>query len=93
MEIKTGIYKITNKITNKCYVGQSIDIYRRWQEHCRPSSNSIIGKAIRKYGKENFDFEILEEVKNIKDLNEKEAFYISFLIVLYQMVTTLLKNL
>ena len=28
---KIGIYKITNKINNKCYIGQSKDIYKRWK--------------------------------------------------------------
>ena len=26
----TGIYKITNLITEECYIGQSVDIYKRW---------------------------------------------------------------
>ena len=30
---KCGIYKITNKINGKCYIGQSVDIKRRWREH------------------------------------------------------------
>ena len=54
-----GIYKIENLLTHKIYVGQSIHIETRWQEHCRPSSDSVISRAIRKYGKENFSFEIL----------------------------------
>ena len=28
-----GIYKITNKINNKCYIGQSVNVERRWHEH------------------------------------------------------------
>ena len=37
-----GIYKITNKLNNKCYIGQSIHIERRWAEHCFPSKTSQI---------------------------------------------------
>lgn len=70
-----GIYKITNRINGKVYIGQSIHIKRRWQEHCRPSTKSIISDAIKKYGKENFSFEIIEEC-NVEELNEKEAYYI-----------------
>lgn len=56
-----GIYKITNNINNKIYIGQSVHIKRRWAEHCKPSSDSLISKAIKKYGKDNFTFEIIEK--------------------------------
>lgn len=70
-----GIYKIENLINQKIYIGQSIHIEKRWKEHCRPSSNSLIGKAIKKYGKINFSFTVLEECD--KDvLNEREEFFI-----------------
>lgn len=59
-----GIYKITNLFNGKVYIGQSIHIERRWKEHCFFSANSLIGKAIQKYGKQNFSFEILEEVQD-----------------------------
>lgn len=71
-----GIYKIENLLNNKIYIGQSIHIEKRWQEHCKASTNSLIAKAIRKYGKENFSFQILEEVSNITELNELESKYI-----------------
>ena len=70
-----GIYKITNLINGKNYIGQSIHIEQRWLEHCRNSTKSLIGQAIKKYGKENFSFQILEEC-NQNDLNKKESFYI-----------------
>lgn len=70
-----GIYKIENLINHKIYVGQSIHIERRWREHCRPSTRSLISSAIKKYGKENFSFQILEECSR-DELNEKEDFYI-----------------
>lgn len=73
--MSTGIYKIENLLTRKVYIGQSIHIETRWQEHCRPSSDSVIGRAIRKYGKENFSFEILKECKE-EDLNIMEEYYI-----------------
>lgn len=71
-----GIYKITNLYNNKVYIGQSVHIERRWQEHCCNHS-SVISKAIRKYGKENFLFEIIEEC-NIDLLNERENFWINY---------------
>ena len=79
-----GIYCITNLINNKKYIGQSNNIGRRWKEHkenyLRPkdrSYNSPIYQAIRKYGIENFKFEILEEC-NIEELDEKEIYWINF---------------
>ena len=71
-----GIYKITNLINEKVYIGQSIHIERRWQEHCQPSSRSLIGKAIQKYGKEHFTFQVLEECAE-EQLDELEERYIS----------------
>jgi predicted GIY-YIG superfamily endonuclease len=41
-----GIYKIENLINGKIYIGQSIHIEKRWQEHCKASSNSLIAKSI-----------------------------------------------
>lgn len=71
-----GIYKITNLINEKAYIGQSIHIERRWQEHCRLSSRSLIGKAIQKYGKEHFAFQVLEECAE-EQLDELEERHIS----------------
>lgn len=62
--MKKAIYKITNKINGKMYIGQSQHPERRWIEHCSHAKNNTdnypIHLAINKYGKENFDFEILE---------------------------------
>ena len=70
-----GIYKIENLINHKIYVGQSVHIERRWKEHCFPSTNSLISNAIKKYGKENFSFQILEECSE-EELDDKEISYI-----------------
>ena len=74
-----GIYKITNKITNQCYIGQSIDIARRWRAHKQTAENNSIKaplyEAIRQYGLENFNFEILIECQP-KELNALEKDYI-----------------
>lgn len=72
-----GIYKIENLINHKIYIGQSIHIEKRWQQHCQPSANSVIAKAIKKYGKNNFSFQILEECSE-KNLDEKELYYINY---------------
>ena len=56
-----GIYKITNKINGKVYIGQSIDIDTRWRQHCNAKDDFSIHRAIQKYGPENFNFEVLLE--------------------------------
>lgn len=72
-----GIYKITNKINGKFYIGQSNNINRRFQEHITKGQLSRIPLdiAIQKYGKENFLYETLEEC-SIDQLNEKEKYWI-----------------
>lgn len=82
-----GIYKITNDINGKCYIGQSIDIEGRRIAHLcaarnpnTPDYHAQIHQAIRKYGEDNFSFEILAELKSggyDKDiLNNLEKYYI-----------------
>lgn len=80
----TGIYCITNLINGKKYIGQSKTIEKRWNLHKTSSFNSLnsdynnsIHQAIRKYGIDNFKFEVLEECK-IEELDEKEIYWISF---------------
>ena len=78
---KMGIYKITNIITDECYIGQAVDIYKRWNEHCKcglgidtPPGNKLY-KSMQEYGLENFTFELLTECKQT-ELNEKEKYFI-----------------
>ena len=79
---KMGIYKITNSQTGECYIGQAVDIYKRWNQHCKaglgidtPPGNKLY-KAMQDYGLQNFTFEILLEC-NRDELNEKEKYFIS----------------
>lgn len=79
-----GIYKITNLINNKIYIGQSINIEKRWEEHRRSVNyinnhtyNYPLYRAIRRYGLNNFTFEIIEEC-NINELTEKEQYWINY---------------
>ena len=78
---KCGIYKITNIMTDECYIGQSNDIYRRWNDHCKcglgidtPAGNKLYQSMIQ-YGLENFTFELLTECSQ-SELNEKEKYFI-----------------
>jgi len=59
-----GIYKITNKINGKVYIGQSIDIERRFRDHKNCTAKNLLSAAIKEYGLENFDFEVLKTFNN-----------------------------
>lgn len=78
-DIIIGIYKITNKINGKSYVGQSTNIFNRWDKHRWQikSGDKPLYKAFRKYGIENFTFEILEQCPKEK-LDEREVYWTSF---------------
>ena len=73
------IYKITNIINDKGYVGKTENgPKKRWREHLAAARNNpimVISKAIRKYGPENFKFEIIEECLS-EDVNKKETYWI-----------------
>lgn len=77
-----GIYKITNKENDKIYIGLSTNIEARWQEHLKKMNSTeqydkILYRAFRKYGINNFTFEILEECLK-EELNNKEKYWIDF---------------
>lgn len=72
-----GIYKIENLINNKIYIGQSIEIENRFHKHLNANDNFYIHKALRKYGKDNFTFQIIEECSP-KLLDEREKYWIEY---------------
>lgn len=79
-----GIYKIENLINHKCYIGQSVRIKGRWRDEILASKNQKdksyeypLQRAMRKYGINNFSFEILELCPRIK-LNERERYWVKF---------------
>lgn len=79
--VVTGIYKITNQETDECYIGQAVDVAKRWKDHAKcglgidtPANNKLY-KAIQEYGIWNFSWELLEKCSKA-ELTEKENFYI-----------------
>ena len=54
-----GIYKITNTLNGKAYIGQSQNVCDRIKAHRRKSRKLVINRAIQKYGIESFIFEVL----------------------------------
>ena len=79
----TGIYKITCLLDDKVYIGQSVNVPNRFSEHIKrglgaePATKNRLYPAMKKYGVENFVFELLEEVSREK-LDERERYWIQF---------------
>lgn len=77
------IYKITNRLNGAVYIGMTTRDYKvRWNEHLNFLGQSydrqkdcLIHRALNKYGKENFLFEVIEETNN---LDERERYWIKY---------------
>ena len=80
------IYKITNTLNNKMYIGQTTrNIASRWREHksrSSPSDGTYLHNAIAKYGENNF---VIEQIDNCPDelLNDREIEWITILDTMY----------
>lgn len=76
-----GVYKITNTLNDKCYIGQAKNVSSRWVQHVKAAcgidcpSGSKLYAAIEDDGVDNFTFELIEECAP-EELNAKEAYYI-----------------
>lgn len=77
------IYKITNLVNNKAYIGQTKQpVEIRWEAHVyaayreNEDNRYYLHHAINKYGIKNFKFEVIEEVPNTK-LDEREIYWIA----------------
>lgn len=74
------IYKVTNKINNKIYIGQTKNWKKRFAQHKNlgygNEKNKLLYKAIEKYGIKNFQFEVIEGP--IENYNEREQYWIAY---------------
>ena len=82
-EIISGIYKITNTVTKDSYIGSSKNIKNRWAVHKCQSTwnkhpNNPMYLDMRKYGVDNFEFQVIEEVEE-GSLKETEQEFIELL--------------
>ena len=78
MKVFGGIYFIVNKIDGKMYVGQTIrPLNVRFGKHCY--ADSLLGRAIRKYGREHFRCEILKHCASKAEMDAWEKFFIAAL--------------
>lgn len=88
--MESGVYKITNLINGKFYIGSSKNLNRRKAEHTYRRKNlkyinSILKNAVLKYGYANFLFEIVEIVENVDFLCTREQYWIDTLKPEYNM--------
>lgn len=78
-----GIYKVTNIKTNEIYIGKSVKIADRFTNHIKSAyglegvAESQFQRALKKYGVDNFTWELLEEVPK-ENLSEREKYFIIF---------------
>jgi len=77
----SGVYKITCKNNNKFYIGSSIDINRRLKTHIsllknNKHSNPYLQRAWNKHGVQNFKYEIIETIYDIKQLSIREKYWL-----------------
>lgn len=79
------IYCYTNLINSKKYIGQTINPRQRFNQHKSSAFNpkddeyeAPLHRAFRKYGFENFKYEVLAEAETIEELNKLEIYYISY---------------
>lgn len=74
------IYKVTNLVNNKIYIGLTKQLLSKRQHqhelHSDKKPLMVLHYAIKKYGKENFQWEILRECKNFEELNKSEREFI-----------------
>lgn len=80
MEALYLIYKISNNINGKTYIGETrTSVEHRWNQHCNKKSNCLkLKRAIQKYGKENFSVEQIDHAHNKDEAFQKERFWIDF---------------
>ena len=76
------IYKITNKLNNKIYIGQTIQTLKeRWQGHLqcmKKGDNRHLYQSMRKYGADNFQIEQIDSATSLEELNQKEYYWVNF---------------
>lgn len=71
------IYKVQNKVNGKIYIGQTRrNLISRIDEHTK-GKDSLISKAINKYGLQSFDISVIDSAESIEVLNDKEMEYIA----------------
>lgn len=79
--MKYLVYKITNDINDKIYIGQTTEsLNKRFMRHCgyQLKDNTHLHRAMKKYGCQHFKIELLYVCNSQQELDDKEFEYISF---------------
>jgi len=79
----SGIYKIENLVNGKMYVGSAVDIKNRWSRHKsdlrkNKHHSRYLQRSWNKYSEEQFEFTIIEEVKDVSELLEREQYWLDY---------------
>lgn len=82
--MKSCIYKITNTVDNKCYIGSAKNIVYRWRRHKQLLRKNmyhsiLLQRAWNKHKSDSFKFNIIENVEDVKQLVPKEQYYLDLL--------------
>ena len=77
--MNSGIYKITNKVNGKFYIGSSNNIKRRWRHHksnlrSGTHTNSHLQNSYDKHGEDQFEFLLIEEVRRVNLLAKEQEY-------------------
>jgi group I intron endonuclease len=71
------IYKITNILDGKIYIGKTTDPKRRWYHHQYYDSEFVLKRALEKHSIENFNFEVIEQINcTNSQASKREVFFI-----------------
>ena len=71
------VYKITNKIDRKMYIGQTKNsLESRWRSHLTNNKCVLLARALKKHGKKCFEIKIMARCNSLEEMNHREAYYI-----------------
>ncbi len=75
------VYKATNKINGKVYIGITSDLVRRKRQHNNSrygSKNTVFSRALSKYGWDSFQWDVIETCPSVSEANDRERFWINY---------------
>lgn len=97
LKIVSGIYMIWNSVSQKYYIGSSINVHYRWKKHQRllllgTHTNIKLQNTYNKYGIQTFEFFVLELVPDKTQLLIREQYWIDFIPPIFNIVRDVRKS-